>query len=196
MRFHEPTEGHVVVDGVPLRDVIRQDWTDRVAIVFQDPYLFPDTLRNNLLMGGEGIDEQQMIEACRMACIDEWIAALPQGYDTVIGERGVTLSGGQRQRVALARAILKNPEILILDEATSALDLETERQVMEALDAARQGRATVVIAHRLSTIQNADIIYVMNQGSIAEQGTHEELMVKQGVYERLVSTQDDLEKGT
>jgi ABC-type bacteriocin/lantibiotic exporter with double-glycine peptidase domain len=195
IRFREPDSGAISVDGFPLHNIHRQQWTERVAIVFQEPYLFPDTIRANLLMGDEQMDESQMKEACRVACIDDWIEALPLGYDTVLGERGITLSGGQRQRIALARAIARQPDILILDEATSALDLETERNVMARLDACRKERTTIVIAHRLSTIQNADVIYVMDSGKIAEQGTHEQLLAQRGVYESLQNVQPQWEKG-
>lgn len=194
IRFQEPTSGRVEADGAPLSDISRTDWTERVAVVFQEPYLFPDTIRSNLLLNDDHGKEEQMREACRIACIDDWIADLPDGYDTVLGERGITLSGGQRQRIALARAVLRHPEILILDEATSALDLETERRVMERLDRARQGKTTIVIAHRLSTVQNAELIYVVDQGRIAEQGTHEQLMEAGGVYVTLVRAQTEQER--
>lgn len=194
IRFFNPKSGRIVINGAPLSDYVEDDWLERVAIVFQDPYLFPDTIRNNLLLGREHITEEAMIEACRKMCIHEFIAALPEGYDTEIRERGLKLSGGQRQRLALARAILADPEILILDEATSALDLETERQVQSALDELRKGRTTIIIAHRLSTIQNADVIYVLENGRLAELGTHDELMQRAGVYHALVSAQAAMEE--
>ncbi len=145
-----------------------------------------DTIRQNLLLGRDTISEDKMIESCRIAQIHDVITELSDGYDSVIGERGITLSGGQRQRLALARALLDNPEILILDEATSALDLETERQLQRNLDKIRQGRTTIIIAHRLSTVMNADLIVVMDQGRVAEQGTHEELMAGDTIYKSLV----------
>lgn len=194
IRFFNPKSGRIVINGAPLSDYVEDDWLERVAIVFQDPYLFPDTIRNNLLLGREHITEEAMIEACRKMCIHEFIAALPEGYDTEIGERGLKLSGGQRQRLALARTILADREILILDEATSALDLETERQVQSALDELRKGRTTIIIAHRLSTIQNADVIYVLENGHLAELGTHDELMQGAGVYHALVSAQAAMEE--
>jgi ABC-type multidrug transport system fused ATPase/permease subunit len=187
VRFYEPTEGVIEVNGVSLPEVSRQDWTERVAVVFQEPYLFPDTIRQNVLFG-RAIDEETMMDVCRKMKIHEFIEQLPDGYDSMVGERGIMLSGGQRQRLALARALLGNPEILILDEATSALDLETERQVMNGLDTARKGMTTIVIAHRLSTVMDADVIFVMEQGRIAEQGTHAALMERRGVYRELVGS--------
>lgn len=194
MRFFRPTEGKILVNSHSLSDLIYADWTKRTGFVTQEPYLFPDTIRNNLLLGRE-ISHEKMIEACEIAQIHEYIKSLSEGYDTEIGERGITLSGGQRQRLALARAIIANPEVLILDEATSALDLETERQVQYNFDLVREGKTTIVIAHRLSTVQNADIIYVMDNGSIVEQGTHDELMEGNTVYKSLVYAEKTLEVG-
>jgi len=149
----------------------------RLSIVFQDPYLFPDTVFNNVALGQEHADEAVAL-ACEQACIHEFIMSLDKGYETELGERGMNLSGGQKQRLALARAFLKRSEILILDESTSSLDLETERRVQKQIDEQRQGLTTIIIAHRLSTIQNADLIYVMDQGHVAEKGTHDELMAR------------------
>lgn len=192
MRQRATLEAEDRAGGVFLTD----DWLQRVAIVFQEPYLFPDTIRNNLLFGREHITEEAMMEACRKMCILDFIASLPDGYDTELGERGLALSGGQRQRLALARAILADPEILILDEATSALDLETERHVQSALDELRKGRTTITIAHRLSTIQNADVTYVLENGRLAEAGNHEELLQRRGLYFALLSAQALLEEST
>lgn len=189
VRFFDPTEGKVQVNGIALSDIRRDDWSQKCAIVFQEPFLFPDTIRRNLLFGLEGIQEEQLIEACRQARILEYIQSLELGFDTFIGERGITLSGGQRQRMALARALLRDPELLILDEATSALDLETERQVQAELDVARYGKTTLIIAHRLSTIQNADIIFVFDDGRVIEQGSHDELMNSDTIYRQLVVRQ-------
>jgi ABC-type multidrug transport system fused ATPase/permease subunit len=185
-RFYEPESGGVRVNGEQLECIVRHDWVDKVTVVFQEPYLFPDTIRSNLLLGCEDVSDEQMISACRAMSIHDVIAEMPDGYDTVIGERGITLSGGQRQRLALARAVLRNTEVLILDEATSSLDLETERDIQHKLDELRRGRTTIIIAHRLSTILNADIIYVLDSGKVAESGTHNELMSKQSVYRSLV----------
>jgi ABC-type multidrug transport system fused ATPase/permease subunit len=194
MRFFNPTEGKILVNSHALHDLVYQDWTKRIGFVTQEPYIFPDTVRNNLLLGRE-ISEETMIKACEIAQIHEYIQSLSDGYETEIGERGITLSGGQRQRLALARAIIVNPEILILDEATSALDLETERLVQNSFDLIRNGKTTIVIAHRLSTVQNADIIYVMDNGSIVEQGTHDDLMEGSTVYKSLVYAEKTFEVG-
>ncbi|MNM83416.1 Lipid A export ATP-binding/permease protein MsbA [compost metagenome] len=191
VRFYDPEDGRIVVNGNHLFDITRASWMNRLAIVFQEPYIFPDTIRNNLLLGLEGRSESDIVHACQSACIHDFFAGLPDGYETVLGERGFTLSGGQRQRLALARAILRDSEILILDEATSSLDLETERQVQRNLDMLRENKTTIIIAHRLSTIQNADLIYVLDQGRIAEQGTHNELLQKGDIYKQLVYAQNE-----
>lgn len=185
IRFYDPDRGRLFVNGIPLDEIHRQDWMARISIVFQEPYLFPDSIRTNLLLG-RSFTDAEMHEACKTAQIHETIMAMPRGYDTVLGERGITLSGGQRQRLAIARSILGDPEILILDEATSALDLETERKLMADLDAARAGRTTIVIAHRLSTVENADMIFVMDNGRVEEYGSHDRLIQKDGTYRRLV----------
>ncbi len=189
IRFFEPTEGQITVNGMTLSEIRRKDWQKRVDIVFQEPYLFPDTIRMNITLGREDITEEQVIDVCKALHIDHVFQALPCGYDTEVGERGITLSGGQRQRLALARSILHNPEVLLLDEATSALDLETERRVLNSIDTIREGKTTIVIAHRLSTVKNADLIFVMDKGQIVEQGSHKELMKQGRVYKQLVYAQ-------
>lgn len=186
IRFVEPTEGRVRVNGIPLGDVEREEWTGRVGIVLQEPFLYPDTIRANLKLGRE-LSDEQLKQACRIAQIHDTIQVWPDGYDTRLGERGLTLSGGQRQRLAIARALLTDPELLLLDEATSALDPETERLVQEGLDGLRRGKTTIVIAHRLTAIRNADLICVMDKGVIAEQGTHDELMCSAPLYRQLVA---------
>lgn len=194
IRFFEPEQGNIIVNRVPLSTYSRKDWQRRVGIVFQEPYLFPDTIRNNLLLGRSTVSEEQMMFACKQMCIHDFIIGLPEGYDTEVGERGLKLSGGQRQRLALARTVIADPEIMILDEATSALDMETERQLQKNLDELRKGRTTIIIAHRLSTVQNADLIYVLDQGQIAEMGTHDSLMLQDSIYKSLVHAQTELEK--
>ncbi|MFD1737795.1 ABC transporter ATP-binding protein [Bacillus salitolerans] len=195
IRFIHPSKGQIYVNDTSLEDLKYNEWLHSIGIVPQDPYIFPDTVRNNIIMGREHISEQQMIDMCKIAGIHDYFLTLPEGYDTEIGERGITLSGGQRQRLALARAIVNNPDILILDEATSALDLETERQVKANLDTIRSGKTTIMIAHRLSTIQNADIIFVIDTGRIVEQGTHETLMKENTLYKELVVAEKNLEQG-
>jgi subfamily B ATP-binding cassette protein MsbA len=157
--------------------------------VSQDTILFNDSIRNNIAMGRENATEEQIIAAAKVANAHDFILETENGYDTNIGDRGMKLSGGQRQRLSIARAVLKNPEILILDEATSALDTESEKLVQEALTSLLEGRTSVVIAHRLSTIHNADHIIVIDEGRIAEQGTHAELLAKGGIYAKLIEMQ-------
>lgn len=187
-RFYDPNSGSIRVNGTPLIAIQRKAWMERLSVVFQDPYLFPDTIRNNVLMG-RSHSEDDVVAACEQACIHDFVQSLGQGYETELGERGINLSGGQKQRLALARALLKRSEILILDESTSSLDLETERRVQKQIDELRSGLTTIIIAHRLSTIQNADLIYVMDQGRIAEQGTHDQLMAGDTIYKKLVYMQ-------
>jgi ABC-type multidrug transport system fused ATPase/permease subunit len=183
-------DGEILVNGVtPLNTISRSSWASRVQIVFQEPYLFQETIETNVRLGRERFTIQDIERVCRIAHIHDFVQTLPNGYQTVIGERGITLSGGQRQRLALARALLNHPDILVLDEATSALDTETERKVQHGIDDTMQGGIMIVVAHRLSTIENADVIYVLDQGSIVELGTHIDLMTKQGAYARLYDQQ-------
>ena len=160
-----------------------------MSVVAQDTVLFNDTIANNIGMGRRGASHEEIVEAARIANADSFIRECPEGYDTNIGDRGTKLSGGQRQRLSIARAVLKNPDILILDEATSALDTESEKLVQDALNNLLKGRTSVVIAHRLSTIHNADQIIVVDHGRIAEQGTHAELMERNGIYAKLIEMQ-------
>ena len=187
-RFYDPTSGSITVDGVDISRVTIRSLREQMGIVTQDTILFDDTVFNNIAYGQREVSPDKVINAARIANAEEFIHALPEGYATRIGERGVRLSGGQKQRIAIARAILKNPPILILDEATSALDAESERLVQEALDRLMQNRTTFVIAHRLSTIIRADKILVLEGGCLVEQGTHAELIARGGVYSRLYET--------
>ncbi|MBB6637309.1 ABC transporter ATP-binding protein [Cohnella thailandensis] len=186
VRFYDPDAGRLIVNGLDLREIRRGDWGRKLSIVFQTPFLFPDTIRSNLNLGAEERSQEEIEAACRLTDIHDFIVSLEKGYDTEIGERGIALSGGQRQRIALARAVLDNPELLILDEATSALDLETERKVQRHFDEIRKGKTTIVIAHRLSTIRNADLICVFRQGRLVEKGDHESLMGSSTVYKDMV----------
>jgi len=188
-RFYDPTAGTITIDRVDIRRVTIRSLREQMGIVTQDTILFDDTVFNNIAYGQPDVTPAQVTEAARIANAEEFIAALPEGYHTRIGERGVRLSGGQKQRIAIARAILKNPPLLILDEATSALDAESERLVQEALDRLMQNRTSFVIAHRLSTIIRADKILVLDGGRLVEQGTHAELMARGGIYSRLYETQ-------
>lgn len=188
-RFYEPAAGVIAIDGVDLRDLQRESLLQHLAIVAQETFLFNTTIADNIRYGRRGATQEEIEAAARAAGIHELVLSRDRGYQTVIGERGVKLSGGQKQLLAIARAMLKNPSILILDEATSALDAESERQVQEALANLMKGRTTFVIAHRLSTVQRADRIVVVEGGRIAEQGTHEQLLARKGVYERLYRIQ-------
>jgi subfamily B ATP-binding cassette protein MsbA len=189
LRFYDPTRGAVRIGGVDLREVATPDLRNQIAVVTQETILFNDTVRRNIELGRPGARNEEIIEAARHAYAYEFITQKPEGFDTVIGERGVALSGGQRQRLAIARAVLKNAPILVLDEATSALDTESERAVQAALDELMKGRTTICIAHRLSTILHADVIVVLDQGRIVETGRHAELIQRGGVYQRLYELQ-------
>lgn len=183
--FYKPQSGEIQISSKPLKEFSASELRSSIAHVPQETFLFAGTVRDNLLIARPNITELEMVKAAISAEIHDFILSLPKGYDTEIGENGIKLSGGQKQRVAIARAILKDAPILLLDEATSALDGETEYYVKEALDELMKGRTTIVIAHRLSTIQNADLIMVMDQGKIVQQGTHEELIRQKGMYQNL-----------
>jgi subfamily B ATP-binding cassette protein MsbA len=188
-RFYDPTGGRILVDGVALRDVRLASLRRQIGLVTQEAILFDDTVRANIAYGLPDTPQEQVISAARTAHAHEFIERLPQGYGTVLGERGTRLSMGQRQRITIARALLKSPPILILDEATSALDAESEALVQEALDRLMTGRTAIVIAHRLSTVRRADRIIVLDRGRIVEQGTHERLLRAGGLYSRLHALQ-------
>ena len=188
-RFYDPTSGEILIDGISLRDYTQESVRAHMSVVAQDTVLFNDTIENNIGMGKRGATHEEVVEAAKVANADCFIRECTDGYGTNIGDRGVKLSGGQRQRLSIARAVLKNPDILILDEVTSALDTESEKLVQDALNNLLKGRTSVVIAHRLSTIHNADLIVVVDHGRIAEQGTHNELMERNGIYAKLIEMQ-------
>jgi len=189
MRFHAPQNGDVLLDGVAVDQMDLNDLRQRIGVVPQEAVVFSGTVMENIRYGKPEATDQEVQAAAEAAFAQEFIADLPQGYDTYLGDRGVRLSGGQRQRIAIARAILKNPPLLLLDEATSALDAHSERMVQAALEKAMQGRTTLVIAHRLATVQRADCIWVLDKGKLVEQGTHKELIAKAGLYASLAALQ-------
>lgn len=188
-RFYDPDSGVILIDGVEIRKFKLSWLRQKMGLVSQEPVMFNGTIRSNIAYGKQGdVSEDEIIAVAKAANGHRFISSLPQGYDTNVGERGVQLSGGQKQRIAIARAMIRNPKILLLDEATSALDAESERVVQEALDRVMVGRTTISIAHRLSTIQGADVIAVVKNGVIAEQGQHETLMgIPNGAYASLVT---------
>jgi subfamily B ATP-binding cassette protein MsbA len=192
--FHKPNSGRVVIDGVDLSKVRLDSYRPALGVVLQDSFLFDGSIRENIAFSRPEATEQEILEACRIAHVDEFTERFADNYDTIIGERGVKLSGGQRQRVSIARAVLANPRILILDEATSSLDSESEAYIQQGLKYLMQGRTTFVIAHRLSTIRQADQILVVEAGKIVERGKHAELLALQGRYHDLYTRQHGLEE--
>jgi subfamily B ATP-binding cassette protein MsbA len=189
LRFYDPKRGAIRIGGVDIRDVSTRDLRSQIAVVTQEVVLFDDTMRRNIELGRPGATEDEIVAAARHAYAYDFIMQRPEGFDTLVGEKGVMLSGGQRQRIAIARAVLRNAPILVLDEALSALDSESERIVQNALDELMKDRTTICIAHRLSTILHADLIVVLDQGRIVETGRHEELVQRGGVYQKLYELQ-------
>lgn len=188
-RFYDPIEGSIKMDGTDIRDITLESLRKNLSFVLQDVFLFNGSIKENIAYAAENVTDEQIIDAAKTACIHDFIVSLPDGYNTQIGERGTRLSGGQKQRIAIARALLRNSPILVLDEATSAVDTETETHIQEAISNIAGSRTLIVIAHRLSTIKKADSIIVLNSGTIEEQGNHEELINKKGIYYNLCTNQ-------
>ncbi|MCL4164054.1 UNVERIFIED_CONTAM: hypothetical protein GTU68_042932, partial [Idotea baltica] len=188
-RFYHVNKGEILIDGININDLTTGSLRNQLGIVTQDPILFNDSIKNNLKLGNDNATDTEIIEALKIANAWEFVKDLPETIETNIGDSGNKLSGGQKQRLSIARAVLKSPPIMILDEATSALDTESERLVQIALENMMKNRTSIVIAHRLSTIQNANQIVVLNKGEIIEQGKHNELIAKNGVYKKLVNMQ-------
>jgi ATP-binding cassette subfamily B protein len=188
-RFYDPLAGRILVDGVDIRDVRVASLRSHIGSVLQNPFLFGLTIEENIAYGRPDASRQEIVAAARAARAHEFVMGFPQGYETRVGERGVTLSGGQRQRLAIARALLYDPRILILDDSTSSVDTETEYLIQQALEALMEGRTTFVIAQRLLTLKNADIILVLDEGRIVQRGTHDELLAMGGLYQEVYDLQ-------
>ena len=188
-RFYDVNKGLIAIDNNDIKNITKTSLRSQIGLVTQDSILFNNSIRNNLKIGNENANEDEIINALKVANAWEFVKELPEGIDTNIGDSGNSLSGGQKQRLSIARAVLKNSPIMVLDEATSALDTESEQLVQVALENMMKNRTSIVIAHRLSTIQNADLIIVMKQGQIVEQGKHQELLDRKGMYQKLVLLQ-------
>ena len=191
-RFYDPQKGHIYFNGVPMNEINPESLMSHISMVFQDVYLFQDTIRNNIRFGKTDATDEEIIAAAKKACCHDFIMRLPQGYDTMVGEGGCTLSGGEKQRISIARAMLKDAPVILLDEATASLDPENEVEVQKAIDTLIKGRTVIAIAHRLKTIKNADRIIVLDNGRIQEEGTHDELLRKQGLYAHLWEIQESI----
>jgi ABC-type multidrug transport system fused ATPase/permease subunit len=189
LRFYDPKSGEILLDGINIKNIKKESLRNNIAVVIQDSQLFNDTVNMNIRFGKPRATNKEITEAAKIANANEFINALPKGYNTIVGERGVKLSGGEKQRINIARAILKNPSVLVFDEATSSLDSESEQLIQEALWKLIEGRTTIVIAHRLSTVMKADLIVVMDKGKIIESGTHDDLLKRQGIYNKLFEIQ-------
>ena len=189
MRLYEVNDGAILIDGINIRDISQEALRSQIGVVLQETLLFSGTIRQNICYAMPNATDEQVIEAARTANAHDFIMSLPQGYDTLVGEKGYSLSGGERQRIAIARAVIHNPRILILDEATAALDTETEKLIQDALNKLARDRTTLAIAHRLSTLRNADKLLVLDKGKVAEFGTHSELLAHKGIYYKLVMAQ-------
>jgi len=192
LRLFDPDKGEVKIDGVNLKEYKLSSWLNRIGFVSQDTFIFHDSAKNNITFGSDGYPDEEVIKAAKGANAHNFILEFPEGYDTIVGDRGMRLSGGQRQRIAIARAMVRKPEILILDEATSALDNVSETLVQEAINRVSKERTVIIVAHRLSTIINADKVVVLENGRVMEEGTHEELMKRREVYWNLYKSQKDV----
>ncbi|MCE1156400.1 MAG: ATP-binding cassette domain-containing protein, partial [Bacteroidales bacterium] len=190
--FYPLQQGEIWLGNQRLNTYSMREWRKKCGVVMQDGFLFSDSIARNIAPGGESIDQEKLLNAVEAAHIRDYIESLPLGYNTKIGQEGIGLSQGQKQRILIARAIYKDPEVVFLDEATNALDTNNERAIMQQLERFMNGRTSIVVAHRLSTVRNADQIVVIDQGAIVEQGTHEELLKKEGAYYRLVKNQLDV----
>lgn len=194
MRLYDVTEGSIRIDGIDIRDISQHSLRSQIGVVLQETILFAGSIYDNLLYAKADATREEIINAAKIAGAHEFIIKLPDGYNTIIGEKGHTLSGGERQRVAIARALLRNPKILILDEATASLDTEIEKQIQDSLQMLTSDRTTIAIAHRLSTLRNATRIVVLDQKGVAEVGSHEELLKQKGIYYDLVMAQRQMSK--